>query len=190
MDIRPLLRPSINWERLVPELDEVGDQVRLATVRELGQSELSRLFDGAAGHAALTLDELVPVGTTTADLAFEGHHPGAIFAHFTAHFARVNGDGDGETEVLGYQQRARFTLSGPAHFTAKRSENGSVLLDYARTPKQVPAGWPPPAPAASTYRDRVDVLRRVSSAVSVGRAVRAGKPADAWFALVRMTGRF
>ena len=35
------------------------------------------------------------------------------------------------------------------------------------------------------YNGTVDVMRRVSGHVTIGRAVRDNKPMDAWFVLVR-----
>jgi hypothetical protein len=188
MDIRQMLGPSVNWERIVPELDEVGDQVRIATVRELGQDDLARLFEGAAKHQALSLDELVPQEAGSAVVIHEGHHPGAWFPAFTSYFARRPADHD-RVELIGYHAHSRWGFGSQVSFTVTSADDGRIALDYARPPTQPPTGWPT-QPSGSAYRDRSDVLRRVSSMVSVGRTSRAGKPVNQWFALVRRTGRF
>ena len=67
------------------------------------------------------------------------------------------------------------------------------MIDYRRLPPDRPPGWPAIIPNSARlsrfiYYLTVDVLRRVSDRVTIGRAYRNGRPMDAWFALVRRTG--
>src|SRR5262245_49347781 len=81
-------------------------------------------------------------------------------------------------------------FTGPGYFVAYVAPEGGVHIDYRRTPSDRPASWPPILPNSARlsrfiYNGTVDVMRRVSTHVSIGRAMRDGKPMDAWFVLAR-----
>jgi hypothetical protein len=78
---------------------------------------------------------------------------------------------------------------GPGYYVAYASD-GEVMVDYTRLPSDKLPHWPPILSNQArlsrlVYAGMVDVLRSVSSHVSIGRAIRNGKVADNWFVLCR-----
>jgi hypothetical protein len=86
-------------------------------------------------------------------------------------------------------------FTGPGYFVAYQPTeplalHGGVIIDYRRVPPDKPEGWPPVLPNTARlsrfiYNGTVDVMRRVSDRVTIGRAMRGSQPMDNWFVLVR-----
>jgi hypothetical protein len=196
MDIAPLIVPSVDRKEVARVLDEVGDDARVKAIAELGRRELATLFEAAADNGPLTLDDFVPPGVAPmTEVIHEGKNSLGLFTRFQKRFCRpaqpVN-----PPELWGYNEQSLRLFTGPGYFVAHLPTeplaiSGSVVVDYRRLPADRPAPWPPIMPNSARlsrfiYNGTVDVMRRVSGHVTIGRAMRDNKPMDAWFVLVRL----
>jgi hypothetical protein len=73
----------------------------------------------------------------------------------------------------------------------REASDGEVHIDYTEIPPEPPPEAPRLRPnswglSRFVYYNMVDVMRGVTSHVSIGRATRQGKPIDAWFVLCRV----
>jgi hypothetical protein len=93
--------------------------------------------------------------------------------------------------LLGYNFQSLSPITGPGYYVAHPSaEAGEVDIDYTMVPKERPSSWPDILPNSSrfgrfVYYGMVDVMRGISSHVSIGRAKKKDGWMDAWFVLVR-----
>ena len=196
MDIAPLIVPSMDRREVARVLDEVGEHVRLKTLADLGRRELAILFEAAADNEPLSLEDFVPATVPAmTEVIHEGKNSLGLFTRFQKRFCRP-AQATNPPELWGYNEQSMRPFTGPGYFVAYRPTadgpvKGSVVIDYRRLPPDRPAGWPPIMPNSARlsrfiYNGTVDVMRRVSGHVSIGRAVRDNtKPMDAWFVLVR-----
>ena len=80
---------------------------------------------------------------------------------------------------------------GPGHFRVVPHEvPGELLFDYLWTPESVPEGFPAARSnrgglSTMVYGNLQDVVRKVSSHVSIGRALMKGKLTNNYFGLCR-----
>ncbi|HEY3593697.1 MAG TPA: hypothetical protein VGL13_07480 [Polyangiaceae bacterium] len=190
MDIVPMIWPSVDRGAIAHLLDEVGDEGRLNTVMDLGKRELAALYEACADNEPLTLADLVPEETPPmTEVVHEGKNSLTLFNRFQKRFCRAAAKAD---ELYGYNEQTMKVLTGPGYFVAHARAEGGVLVDYRRLPDDRPRQWPPIISNHArlgrfVYAGMVDVLRRVSRGVSIGRAFRGDRPMDAWFVLVRRT---
>ena len=196
MDIAPMIsHESVDRKELARVLDEVAEPMRIKSLAELGRRELALLFDAAADNEPLTLDHFVPPGIgPMIEVIHEGKNSLGLFSHFQKRFARPAGQAKA-VELWGYNEQTMRLFTGPGYFVALRPSEplalaGSVVIDYRRLPPDHPPGWPPIMPNSARlsrfiYNGTVDVMRRVSGHVTIGRVLRDNKPMDAWFVLVR-----
>jgi hypothetical protein len=196
MDLTVLLEPTINMARLESVLDELGHSGRLATVHGWERKDLTRLFDAAKGHHALTLEHFVPssIGPLT-EVIHHGKNSLPVFTHFQKRFTRPEGE-LGATELWGFNRQANEPFTGPGYFVVHADWEGAehvageVAIDYRTLPKGKVTAWPDVVPNSArlgrfVYDGMVDVMRGISKNVSIGRAWKGGKWMDAWFALCR-----
>jgi hypothetical protein len=182
---------------LAGTLDNLADDARFDVVGHLGRRALAAMYDAAADNAPLALTDFVPADIAPrTEVIHEGKNSLPLFAHFQKRFCRA--PQPASTELWGYNEQPMRPFTGPGYFVCHLDEEDRLVIDYrttpAATPDELPPGWPPILPNSARlsrfiYNGTVDVMRRVSQRVSVGRAHRAGKPMDAWFALVRRNPR-
>jgi hypothetical protein len=195
MDLSPMILPSVDRKEVARVLDEVAEPARIRTVAELGRRELASLFEAAADNDPLTLDHFVPSGVSPmTEVIHEGKNSLGLFTRFQKRFCRPAQPAN-RNELWGYNEQSLRLFTGPGYFVAyqpteRLALEGSVLIDYRRLPADKADGWPPIMPNSARlsrfiYDGTVDVMRRVSGYVSIGRAMRDNKPMDAWFVLVR-----
>jgi hypothetical protein len=192
VDIHALFQPAPAPDQLARALDALGEAERIDAVARLRRRELAALYEAAAGNAPLRLDDFVPVGVgARTEVIHEGKNSLPLFTRFQKRFCRAGGAG----ELWGYNEQANRLFTGPGYFVT-HLEDGALVIDYRVQPRarqdELPPGWPKVIPNSARlsrfiYNGTVDVMRRVSDQVSIGRAQRNGKPMDAWFALVRCT---
>jgi hypothetical protein len=193
MDISQMLWPTVDRKEIAHVLDDVGDQVRIETVAELGKRELAKLFDAAADNDPLTLDHFVPPGVPPlTEVIHQGKNSLLLFSRFQKRFSRPPGD-TGLRELWGYNEQEFRFFTGPGYFVAYE-QGKDVIVDYTRVPAAKPDSWPAILPTSARlsrfiYHGTNDLLRRVSQHVSVGRQRKGEQPRDAWFVLVRK-GKF
>ncbi len=193
VSLRELLRvESPDLAAVASHLDALEASARVAEIRTLGRAHQARLFDAAKGRRPITLADLVPVHRDPMqEVVHEGKNSLPLFNRFAKAFVRPAPDC--ETELWGYNRAGSFveTAVGPGYFVAYPFEvEGEVLVDYLRLPSKRPEHWPPIRPNSArlsrfVYNGTQDVLRGVSTHVSIGRAFKAGRPMSAWFVLCR-----
>lgn len=182
--------PEIDLKALAAHLDALSSEERVAQTRTLSGADQARLFDAAQGYLPVTLQSLVPPGTAPLiGVAHEGKNSLWAFRLFAKVFYRPD---ETAPELAGYNRTSGFVTAcvGPGYFVAYPHEKGEVLVDYLRTPTVAPEGWPPilrneQRLSRWVYNRTQDVLRGVSTQVSIGRAMRDGKTLDNWFVLCR-----
>jgi hypothetical protein len=93
--------------------------------------------------------------------------------------------------LFGYNEGPTRRILGPGYFVAVPGAEGGVVVDYYQVPDgAVPRGWPPVVPNSKglqrfVYHETRDVMRRVSTYVSIGAAHRQDKAMDHYFVLCR-----
>jgi len=82
--------------------------------------------------------------------------------------------------------------TGPGYFVTRPADDadGEIDIDYCLLPTQKVESWPEIVPQESrlgrfVYSGMVDRLRRVSSHVTIGRAIIKGKATHNYFLLCR-----
>ena len=189
MDIHALFTPELAPATIAGTLDGLGDDDRLDAVAHLRRRELAALYEAAATNPPLTLADFVPASVPArTEVIHEGKNSLPLFTRFQKRFCRAPDPG----ALWGYNEQSQRAVTGPGYFVVHQ-DSGGLVIDYCRLPSdpaQLPPGWPRIIPNSARlsrfiYNGTVDVMRRVSDRVTVGRAHRGGKPMDAWFALVR-----
>lgn len=191
-----LLRaPALDFAAVAAYLDSLVDAARVNEVRHLEGRDQARLFDAAHGARSIDASFFVPAGgAPLTPVTHAGKNSLALFTAFEKVFYRVAGDG--AREVAGYNRAGGFveTVVGPGYFTVTTGpEAGEMLIDYTTLPTTKPEGTPAILSNAArlsrvVYNGTQDIMRGVSSHVSIGRAMRGGKAMDNWFVLCRSVG--
>lgn len=190
--LRDLLGGAAVADEVAAHLDGLDAAQRSRQVLGLRGREVRSLYDLCKGRvvgAAHFVPADVPDGTPV-------HHDGLnsmpVFRRFEKRFLRA---ADGSGEVWGYNHQPWYWLTGPGFFVVEPPGPGeSVVIDYTRVPGHHPhPDWPKPRcndgiPDRFTWGGMRDGMCLVSDHVSVGRAEKRGRPAPAWFVLVRRNG--
>jgi hypothetical protein len=193
MDIHEMLRPPIAPVAIASALDGLDASARARALAGLRRRELAALFDAAADNRPVLLTDLVPAEVPPlTEVIHDGKNSLPMFTRFQKCMCRP--PGADRNELWGYNEQDLRAITGPGYFVVHRSERSEVLVDYRRLPPEPPPGWPKILPNSARlsrfiYNGTVDVLRRVSEGVTIGRAYRRDRPMDAWFALVRRERR-
>jgi len=176
---------------LASHLDSLDSTTRIEEIRTLTRSHQRRLFEAAKGHRPISLGDIVsPEQEVMREVVHHGKNSLPAFNHFAKVFVRPTNDAG---ELWGYNRTGAFiaTVVGPGYFVAYQSEaKGEVLVDYLRVPPERPEHWPRVVPNSTrlsrfVYNGTQDILRGVSTHVTIGRATKGGKPMSAWFVLCR-----
>jgi hypothetical protein len=191
MDLTSLIETHLDLPRLSKDLDEIGHAARVWSVRRWTRLDMSTLFDAAKGFRALTLDHFVPASTPAlVEVIHDGKNSLPAHTYFDKRFCRPKAV-TGTERLYGYNHHSLSAFSGAGYFVAHPSpEGGEVAIDYTVVPDAAPPGWPRIAPSQAgfgrfVYGGMVDVMRGLSTHVSIGRATIDGRPVDRWFVLVR-----
>jgi hypothetical protein len=190
--LRQLLRSDPpDMSEVAAHLDRLNARERVAEIRRLRRKDQARLFDAARDRKPISLADIVD-GERPAmqEVVHHGKNSLPFFNRFAKVFIRPPGGG---AELWGYNRAGSFieTVVGPGYFVARPAEiSGEVLVDYFRVPAERPEHWPPILPNSArlsrfVYYRTQDILRGVSEHVTIGRAIKAGKPMSAWFVLCR-----
>lgn len=204
MYVGSLIEPEVDLHRLAEILDGLGPVGRVETIRHWDKRTQAKLFEAAKGARAVALEHFVPAGTAPlAQIIHHGHNTLPLFTNFQKRFCRPPEDGP-KDELWGFNlnvvapQQWRpddvvFPLApfiGPGYFVARAGEAGEVDIDYTRAPAGKAEPWPGVVPSTTriglfVFRGLVDVMRGISTHVSIGRGRRHGKWLDEWFVLCR-----
>jgi hypothetical protein len=169
-------------------LDGLEPDERIAEVRSLTAAEQAKLFDRAAGFRRITLDDFVPPDVPPLQPVIHyGRNSLPVFRIFEKCFCRPDVGGG---ELWGYNEQRFKAFTGPGYFVARPESDLEVRIDYGEVPPRKPEQWPPILPNSARlgrfiYHRTRDVMRGVSTHVSIGRATRDGRPMDNWFVLCR-----
>jgi hypothetical protein len=191
MELRNLIETHLDLPRLAKDLDEIGAPARLWAVHQWTRSVQATLWEAVKGFRPVTLDDFVPPGVAPhVEVIHEGMNTLPAYNHFQKRFARPTDPGL-EPQLVGYNHQSLSGLTGPGYYVAHPSADaGEVDIDYTQVPRDKPDAWPPIVPSSVrlgrfVYGGLLDVMRGVSSSVSIGRARKKKVWIDAWFVLVR-----
>jgi hypothetical protein len=179
-------------------LDELSPQHRMAQVLALTRPQQACLFRAAEGWRPLTCEDLVPSSVRPmVGVAHEGRNSLPAFQRFAKVFCRPRPEShpalSPAEQLWGYNRNPLLVTAavGPGYFVAYPHErDGEYLIDYLRVPPEQPDSWPPIVDnryrlSRFVYNGTQDVLRGVSTHVSIGRAMKRGRYLPNWFVLCR-----
>jgi hypothetical protein len=191
MQLQNLIEIHLDVPRLAKDLDELGHPGRVWAVRQWTRANMATLWEAVKGMRPVTLDDFVPPSVPPhVEVIHEGKNSLSAATHFQKRFARPK-DPDAKDILLGFNFQAFSPFTGPGYYVAHPSaEAGEVDIDYTIIPREKPPSWPDILPNSSrfgrfVYHGMVDVMRGISSHVSIGRAKKKDGWMDAWFVLVR-----
>jgi len=198
MDLRNLIVTRVDIARLSKDLDELGHPGRLWAVHQWTPSDMAKLWDAAHGFRPITLDDFVPSSVEPlVEVIHHGKNSLGAFQFFEKRFCRPKeAPKDGEPpHLFGLNRQSISPATGPGYFVAhpaagEGAAGGEVDIDYTMLAKEKVPSWPPIEPAGARlgrfiYQGTVDVMRGISSHVTIGRARRKRGWMNAWFVLVR-----
>jgi hypothetical protein len=188
MDLTVFLEPKVDLPRVAHILDGLGPMGRLETIRGWDARTMSALWDAAKGKSQLTMEHFVPasVGPMT-EVMHEGMNSLPVFTPVQKRMARTK---DGV--VFGYNDVETQVFVGPGFFTVNPGKNdGELDIDYRAVPVHRLPSWPAVAPNTDglgrfVWGDLVDVMRGISSHVSIGSSFKQGKALGVFFAVSRV----
>jgi hypothetical protein len=191
MELKNLIDPHLDLPRLAKDLDELGTPARVWATRQWTRPIQAKLFEAAKGFRPVTLDDYVPpdVGPHV-QVITHGMNTLPAHNHFQKRFAKPV-DPEVKDQLVGYNFQSLSPFTGPGYYVAHpASEAGEVDIDYTMLPKEKLEAWPAIVPNSARlgrfiYYGMVDVMRGISSHVSIGRARKKSGWMDAWFVLVR-----
>jgi hypothetical protein len=194
MDLRNLIETHFDLRRLSKDLDELGHPARLWAAYQWTHADMAALWEGAKGFRPIALDDFVPptVGPLM-EVIHHGKNSLPAFQFFQKRFCRPKQPPRDGTKgsLLGLNRQAISFVTGPGYFVAHpATDEGEVDVDYTMVPRERPETWPPIVPSSARlgrfiYHGTIDVMRGISSHVTIGRAKRKRGWMDAWFILVR-----
>jgi hypothetical protein len=191
MQLQNLIETHLDVPRLAKDLDELGHAGRVWAVRQWTRANMATLYEAVKGFRPVTLDDYVPPGV--APLVEVIHHgKNTLPAHtiFQKRFSRP-ADPSAKDYLVGFNFQTMSPFTGPGYYVAHVSADpAEVDIDYTMLPKEKPEPWPPIVPNSQrlgrfVYYGMIDVMRGISTNVSIGRAKKKHGWMDAWFTLVR-----
>lgn len=189
MYLGTLLEDEIDLPRLREVLDGLGHVGRVDTIRQWDGRTQARLYEAVKGVVRLTLEHFVPADTPPmTEVIHWGRNTLPTLTHFQKRFCKPTEGAD----LWGYNHNV-FPASwgGPGYFVVHPAQaDGEIDIDYTKIPPSKPDAWPTIVPNSHmisrfVYYGMIDVMRGISTHVSIGRARRSGKMANAWFVLCR-----
>jgi len=191
MELKNLIETHLDLPRLSKDLDELGTPARVWAVRQWTRDDMAILWEATKGFRPVTLDDFVPPSVPPhVEVITHGKNSLPTFTHFQKRFSKP-ADPESKDMLIGYNHQANELFTGPGYYVAHPStEPGEVDIDYTMLPHERVETWPPIIPNSRrlgrfVYYGMVDVMRGISSHVTIGRARKKGGWMDAWFVLVR-----
>jgi hypothetical protein len=191
MELKNLIDNHLDLERLSKDLDELGHTGRVWAIKTWGKDTQAKLYEAAKGFRKLTLDDFVPPATSPlTQVIHHGRNSLKMHNFFEKRFCRP-ANPESKDVLWGYNHQSLSMFSGPGYFvTHPASEEGEIDIDYTMLPKEKPEAWPPIVAhrmpfGKLAFDGMVDVMRGVSSHVTIGRARKLRGYIDTWFVLVR-----
>jgi hypothetical protein len=193
MDLTTLIDVHPNLPRLSSCLDVLGNEGRVWAVQRWTRANMAALWDAAQGFRPVTLDDFVPatVGPFV-EVIHSGKNSLPAATLFEKRFCRPALDPQAtQPTLLGYNEQPFALFVGSGYYMARPSGlDGEVDIDYTMLPTSKPAAWPPIRSNSErlgrwVYAGMIDVVRGLSSHVTIGRARKKSGWMDTWFVLVR-----
>jgi hypothetical protein len=191
MELKNLIETHLDLPRLSKTLDELGTPARVWATRQWTRDIQATLWEAAKGFRPVTLEDYVPADVAPhVEVITHGMNTLPAHNHFQKRFSKP-ADPEAKDQLVGFNFQSLSAFTGPGYYVAHpASEAGEVDIDYTMTPKEKPEGWPAIRPNSErlgrfVYHGMVDVMRGISSHVSIGRARKKHGWMDAWFVLVR-----
>jgi hypothetical protein len=191
MELKNLIDVHLDLPRLSKDLDELGHSARVWAMRQWERGTQARVWEAARGFRPVTLDDCVPASVPPlVEVCAWGTNTLPIHTAFQKRFCRPTAL-DAKDRRVGYNHQSLSAFSGPGYYVAHpAADAGEVDIDYTMVPTEKPPTWPSIAPNSARlgrfiYYGVVDVMRGISSHVSIGRAKKKNEWIDAWFVLVR-----
>lgn len=186
MDLSVLLDP-LDLPRLSSVLDELGHLGRVDTIRNWDRDVMAKLYEAVKGYRKVTLDDYVPPGTSALQQVI--HHGKNSLPAFTLFQKRFCKPAEGSDKLYGYNHQTMAPFTGPGYYVSY-VEGDEVFIDYTQIPPAKPEAWPPIVQNEArlgrfVYSGMIDIMRGISTHVSIGRAKKKGEMMDAWFVLCR-----
>ncbi|MCB9735618.1 MAG: hypothetical protein H6745_23770 [Deltaproteobacteria bacterium] len=187
-----ILKKPRTGREIAAELAALTGDKRVRAVHALGKGDQEALWDACAGQECGP-DDFVAAGTPVGlEEIHKGKNSLPAFNHFEKRFCRAE-DRDGV--LYGYNHNwHNFSTTGPGYFTAYWHEDyDGFAFNYYEVPPlgtRLPLGWPAVRPneyglARFIYSQMIDVMRKVTDGVTIGRAWRQGVLTDNYFVLCR-----
>jgi len=191
MELKNLIDPHMDLPRLSKDLDELGTPARVWATRQWTRGIQAKLWEAAKGFRPVTLDDYVPPGIAPlTEVITHGMNTLPAHNHFQKRFAKP-ADPEAKDQLVGFNYQGLSGLTGPGYYVAHpATDEGEVDIDYTMVPKERVPAWPDIVPNSVrlgrfVYYGMIDVMRGISSHVSIGRARKKSGWMDAWFVLVR-----
>ena len=191
MELKNLIDTHLDLPRLSKTLDELGHEARVWATRHWDRATQAKLYEAAKGFRPVTLEDYVPAGTPPlTEVITWGMNTLPAHNHFQKRFAHP-ADPEVKDRLVGFNYQGLSGLTGPGYYVAHpAADEGEVDIDYTMAPTEKVADWPEIIPNSRrlgflVYAGMVDVMRGISSHVSIGRARKKSGWMDAWFVLVR-----
>jgi len=185
---RECLHEKKNIEALSNLLDGIGHEQRVVVIRAMKRKDQKAMWELARDYRAITIDDIVLTPKPLIQVRHIGKNTLPVFTHFEKRFCRSS---QKPNQLIGYNWGVTQPLVGPGYFVAYNNEKTKeVDIDYRMIPDEKPLDWPEIKGNNSgigklVFGNMVDSLRKVSEHVSIGSAVRNGKPLGSWFVLCR-----
>lgn len=184
-----LQQDPLDLESISAHLDGLGHDQRVAEVRAVGGRLQAKLF-AAASQDGLDIGYFVPDDRPNRKFVRHyGKNSLPVFSNFEKRFARPH---DGAAVAWGFNFSPVMKVVGPGHFVlrAGNERHAEMHVDYYSIPEEQLDGAPALKENTAgiqtlVYGNMIDVLRRVSAHVSVGRAIKKGKETGNYFLLCR-----
>ncbi|HEY6463450.1 MAG TPA: hypothetical protein VIY73_24955 [Polyangiaceae bacterium] len=191
MELKNLIDPHMDLPRLAAVLDGLGTPARVWAVRQWHRETQAKLWEAVKGFRPVTLDDYVPPDVAPrVEVIHHGMNTLPAHNHFQKRFAKP-ADPETKDQLVGFNFQSLSGLTGPGYYVAHPAPDaGEVDIDYTMLPKEKPDAWPPIVDNAGklgrfVYYGMIDVMRGISTHVSIGRAKKKNGWMDAWFVLVR-----
>jgi hypothetical protein len=193
MDLRNLIDTHLDVARLSIDLDDLGHFGRLWSVRQWTRRQMATLWEALLDFRPTTLDDFVPAATAPlVEVIHYGKNSLPMATRFEKRFCRPQTAG--EAALVGFNAQSFSALTGPGYFVAHPATSDAgvaeVAFDYTVTATEKVPSWPPIQPSSRylgrwVYAGSVDIVRALSTHVTIGRVRQNGTWKDTWFVLVR-----
>jgi hypothetical protein len=187
-------RPAPDAAEIAAFLDNLTLADRIAAVRTLqGTGLQAALWKATAGAPRVTTDEMVPSDyPMLRPVIFHGKNSLPAFTEFQKICFRPD-LGEDASVAWGYNETKIREWIGAGYYVLHDTPDaslGGAAFDYTQLPAKGLPAWPEVRPNTAglsrfIYANMLDYMRRVSSDVFIGSAVKGGREMGSYFIVVR-----